>query len=404
MKKYLVTGGAGFIGANFVKYILGKWGEEIEVVILDNLTYAGNLMTIKSELELDNVNFVKGDIGDNELVGRLMRDFDPDYVVNFAAESHVDRSITNPRLFMETNILGTQNMLECARQAWLDGTDEDGKPKYRNGKKFLQISTDEVYGSLSKDFDEPHELTVSEDVERVISGRDDIKTFGLNFFTEQTPLAPRSPYSAAKTSADLIAMAYYETYGLPVNITRCSNNYGPYHFPEKLIPLMINNVLEGKELPVYGRGVNVRDWLYVEDHAKAIDMVLRKGRIGEVYNIGGFNEEENISIVKTILEVMARIMEQEPAYRKLLKNGDWKAIGSDMIRFVADRPGHDLRYAIDPTKIATELGWYPETPFKAGIERTVRWYIDNQEWVESVTSGDYQRYYQEMYGNRNANH
>ena len=404
MKKYLVTGGAGFIGANFVKYILGKWGEEIEVVILDNLTYAGNLMTIKSELELDNVNFVKGDIGDNELVGRLMRDFDPDYVVNFAAESHVDRSITNPRLFMETNILGTQNMLECARQAWLDGTDEDGKPKYRNGKKFLQISTDEVYGSLSKDFDEPHELTVSEDVERVISGRDDIKTFGLKFFTEQTPLAPRSPYSAAKTSADLIAMAYYETYGLPVNITRCSNNYGPYHFPEKLIPLMINNVLEGKELPVYGRGVNVRDWLYVEDHAKAIDMVLRKGRIGEVYNIGGFNEEENISIVKTILEVMARIMEQEPAYRKLLKNGDWKAIGSDMIRFVADRPGHDLRYAIDPTKIATELGWYPETPFKAGIERTVRWYIDNQEWVESVTSGDYQRYYQEMYGNRNANH
>ena len=404
MKKYLVTGGAGFIGANFVKYILGKWGEEIEVVILDNLTYAGNLMTIKSELELDNVNFVKGDIGDNELVGRLMRDFDPDYVVNFAAESHVDRSITNPRLFMETNILGTQNMLECARQAWLDGTDEDGKPKYRNGKKFLQISTDEVYGSLSKDFDEPHELTVSEDVERVISGRDDIKTFGLKFFTEQTPLAPRSPYSAAKTSADLIAMAYYETYGLPVNITRCSNNYGPYHFPEKLIPLMINNVLEGKELPVYGRGVNVRDWLYVEDHAKAIDMVLRKGRVGEVYNIGGFNEEENISIVKTILEVMARIMEQEPTYRKLLKNGDWKAIGSDMIRFVADRPGHDLRYAIDPTKIATELGWYPETPFKAGIERTVRWYIDNQEWVESVTSGDYQRYYQEMYGNRNANH
>ena len=199
-------------------------------------------------------------------------------------------------------------------------------------------------------------------------------------------------------------MAYYETYGLPVNITRCSNNYGPYHFPEKLIPLMINNVLEGKELPVYGRGVNVRDWLYVEDHAKAIDMVLRKGRVGEVYNIGGFNEEENISIVKTILEVMARIMEQEPTYRKLLKNGDWKAIGSDMISFVADRPGHDMRYAIDPTKIATELGWYPETPFKEGIERTVRWYIDNQEWVESVTSGDYQRYYQEMYGNRNANH
>ena len=248
MKKYLVTGGAGFIGANFVKYLLGKWGGDVEITILDSLTYAGNPMTIKDELELDNVRFVKGDIGDSRLVEKVIGETDPDYIVNFAAETHVDRSITNPRLFLETNILGTHNMLECARRAWLTGKDENGRPTYREGKKFLQISTDEVYGSLAKDFDSPRELHLDSEVKRVVEGRENLQTFGETFFTENTPLAPRSPYSAAKTSADMITMAYYETYNLPVNITRCSNNYGPYQFPEKLIPLIINNILEGRKL------------------------------------------------------------------------------------------------------------------------------------------------------------
>lgn len=400
MKKYLVTGAAGFIGANFVKYLLDKWKDDVEILILDALTYAGNPLTIKEEMERDNVTFVKGDIGDRELVERLMAEFDPDFVVNFAAESHVDRSITNPRLFLETNILGTQNMLDCARRAWLlEGTDELGHPRYRQGKKYLQISTDEVYGSLPKDFDEAQPLHLSDDVRPVVQGRDNLQTFGKGFFTETTPLAPRSPYSAAKTSADLITLAYHETYGLPINITRCSNNYGPYHFPEKLIPLIIKNVLEGKPLPVYGKGENVRDWLYVADHAKAIDMVLRDGRVGEIYNVGGFNEEQNITIVRTIIDTIARIMRDEPEYRKLLKH-PFENINYDMITYVTDRPGHDMRYAIDPTKIAVELGWYPETPFTEGIEKTVRWYLDNQEWVRGVTSGEYQKYYDEMYTNR----
>lgn len=399
MKKYLVTGGAGFIGANFVKYLLGKWGGDVEITILDSLTYAGNPMTIKDELELDNVRFVKGDIGDSRLVEKVIGETDPDYIVNFAAETHVDRSITNPRLFLETNILGTHNMLECARRAWLTGKDENGRPTYREGKKFLQISTDEVYGSLAKDFDSPRELHLDSEVKRVVEGRENLQTFGETFFTENTPLAPRSPYSAAKTSADMITMAYYETYNLPVNITRCSNNYGPYQFPEKLIPLIINNILEGKQLPVYGKGENVRDWLYVDDHAKGIDIVLRNGRIGEVYNIGGFNEEQNITIVKTIIDIIARIMREEPAYRHLLKH-PVENINHGLISYVSDRPGHDMRYAIDPHKIATELGWYPETPFTEGIEKTVRWNLDNREWIESVTSGEYQEYYEKMYGNR----
>lgn len=399
MTKYFVTGAAGFIGANFVKYLLKKWGDEVEILILDALTYAGNLLTIKEEIEMKNVRFVKGDIRDRELVDGLLKEFDPDFIVNFAAESHVDRSITNPGLFLGTNILGTQNMLDCARRAWLIGNDNNGRPVYREGKKFLQISTDEVYGSLSKDFNDAQKLEISEEIRSVVNGRDDLQTFGHNFFTESTPLAPRSPYSASKTSADLIVMAYHETYGLPVNITRCSNNYGPYHFPEKLIPLIINNILEGKPLPVYGRGENVRDWLYVEDHAKAIDLVLRNGRVGEVYNIGGFNEEQNISIVKTVIDIIAEIMQNEPDYQRLLKHLA-EDISYEMIHYVADRPGHDMRYAIDPTKIATELGWFPETTFKEGIRKTIRWYLDNQPWVESVTSGDYQRYYEEMYDNR----
>ncbi len=399
MKRYLVTGGAGFIGSNFVKYLLKKYGENVEILILDALTYAGNLLTIKDELNRPNVRFVKGDIADSELVTSLFAEFDPDYVVNFAAESHVDRSITHPRLFAMTNIIGTQNMLECARRAWLTGKDKNGKPVYKQGKKYLQISTDEVYGSLQRDFTEPQPLKVNAEIAKVIEGRSTPTTFGTKFFTEETPLAPRSPYSAAKTSADLFTLAYHETYGLPINITRCSNNYGPYHFPEKLIPLIIKNVLDGKKLPVYGKGENVRDWLYVADHAKAIDMVLRDGRNGDVYNIGGFNEEQNISIVKLIIDTILTIMNNEPHYRKLLKH-PLENINYGLITYVSDRPGHDMRYAIDPTKIATELGWYPETPFSEGIEKTIRWYLDNPEWVENVISGDYQNYYDQMYTNR----
>ncbi len=399
MKTYLVTGAAGFIGSNFVKHILAKHGDSIRVIILDALTYAGNLISIKDEIERPNVDFVKGGIGDKALVAKLMKDNDVDYVVNFAAESHVDRSITNPRLFLETNILGTQNLLDCAREAWFTGKDDNGKRLYAEGKKYLQISTDEVYGSLKKDFDEAHELKVDDKLKKVIGCRHNLKTYGKHFFTEECPLKPRSPYSASKTSADLIVLAYHSTYDLPVNITRCSNNYGPYHFPEKLIPLVIKNTLEGKKLPVYGKGENVRDWLYVEDHCKAIDMVLRNGRIGEVYNIGGFNEESNINIVKQIISIISRVMHEQPEYQKLLKC-PLEAVSDSLIEYVADRPGHDMRYAIDPTKIATELGWYPETPFSEGIEKTVKWNLDNQQWVDSVTSGDYQKYYEQMYANR----
>lgn len=399
MKTYLVTGAAGFIGSNFVKYILKKHGNDVNIIIVDALTYAGNLASIKEEIELQNVSFVKADITDYAAIKSIFDSHHIDFVVNFAAESHVDRSITNPKLFLETNIIGTQTMLQCAREAWFVGKDADGTNCYQPGARYLQISTDEVYGSLSKDFEEAQPLSVSAEVKKVISGRENLQTFGKHFFTETTPLSPRSPYSASKTSADMLTMAYHETYGLPICITRCSNNYGPYHFPEKLIPLVIKNVLEGKSLPVYGKGLNVRDWLYVEDHCKGIDMVLRHGRVGEVYNIGGFNEESNIEIVKRIIAIIARIMRDEPKYQKLLKV-DLSRINNDLITYVADRPGHDMRYAIDPTKIATELGWYPETPFTEGIEKTVRWNLDHQDWVESVTSGDYQHYYEQMYNNR----
>ncbi len=399
MKRYLITGGAGFIGANFVKYLIDRHGNEAKLLVLDALTYAGNLGNLSVELERDNVEFVKGDIGDPALVDMLMEEFDPDYVVNFAAETHVDRSIANPRLFLETNIIGTQCLLEACRKAWFTGKDGEGRPVYREGKKYLQISTDEVYGSLTRDFDEPQALELQGAVSEVARGRNDLQTFGRGFFTETTPLAPRSPYSAAKASADLITQAYNETYGLPVNITRCSNNYGPYQFPEKLIPLIINNILHGNKLPVYGKGLNVRDWLYVDDHAKAIDLVLRRGLTGEVYNIGGFNEEQNITIVKTVIGIIRNIMDSEPHYRELLKH-PVENINNELISYVTDRPGHDMRYAIDPGKIATELGWIPETSFAEGIEKTVRWYLDNPEWIENVTSGDYQRYYDEMYSNR----
>ena len=399
MKTYLVTGAAGFIGANFLKHILKKYEgkEDIRVIVVDCLTYAGNLGTIKEDLKDGRVKFEKVDIKDREEIGRIFSENNIDFVVNFAAESHVDRSIENPQIFLETNILGTQNLLENAKKAWTVGKDENGYPVYRKGVRYLQVSTDEVYGSLSKDYDEAIELVIEdEEVKKVVKGREDLKTYGEKFFTEGTPLDPRSPYSASKTGADHIVIAYGETYRLPINITRCSNNYGPYHFPEKLIPLMIKNVLEGKNLPVYGKGENVRDWLYVEDHCKGIDIVVNSGKIGEVYNIGGFNEEQNINIVKLIIDIIREELEASEEYRKVLRT-DIKNINYDLITYVQDRLGHDMRYAIDPSKIARELGWYPETDFKTGIRKTVRWYLENQQWVNEVI---YQKYYDEMYGGK----
>lgn len=382
MKTYLVTGAAGFIGSNFIKYLLYKKykEEEIKIIVLDLLTYAGNYGTIKDDIDGKRCVFVHGDIRDRELADKLFSENDIDYVVNFAAESHVDRSIENPQLFLETNILGTQNLLDAARRAWVTGKDETGYPVWKAGKRFHQVSTDEVYGSLGKD----------------------------GFFTENTQLCPHSPYSASKTSADMIVMAYHDTYHMPVSITRCSNNYGPYHFPEKLIPLIINNILEGKQLPVYGKGDNVRDWLYVEDHCKAIDLVVREGKEGEVYNVGGHNEMTNIDIVKLTIKTIHDMMAEDKELRKILKKQvkdadgeiaiDW--INDSLITFVKDRLGHDQRYAIDPTKIKNDLGWYPETMFAEGIVKTIKWNLDNQEWVKEVTSGDYQKYYEQMYSNR----
>ena len=382
MKTYLVTGAAGFIGANFIKYLLYKKyaNDDIRVVVLDALTYAGNLGTIKDDIDNRRCFFVKGDIRDRELADRLFSEYDIDYVVNFAAESHVDRSIEDPQLFLSVNILGTQNLLDAARRAWVTGRDSQGYPAWKPGKRFHQVATDEVYGSLGAE----------------------------GYFTEETPLCPHSPYSASKTSADLFVMAYRATYPMPVSITRCSNNYGPYHFHEKLIPLIINNILEGMPLPVYGEGRNVRDWLYVEDHCKAIDLVVRQGREGEIYNVGCHNEMRNIDIVKLIISTIHDMMAEDKQLRKVLRKQvigddgeisiDW--INDSLITHVADRLGHDQRYAIDPTKIKNELGWYPETRFADGIVKTIRWNLENQEWIKDVTSGDYQKYYEQMYGNR----
>lgn len=382
MKSYLVTGAAGFIGANFIKYMLAQY-DDIRIVVLDLLTYAGNLGTIAEDIDNKRCFFVKGDICDRSLVDKLFTDYHFNYVVNFAAESHVDRSIENPQLFLQTNILGTQNLLDAAKQAWTTGKDETGYPTWREGVRFHQVSTDEVYGSLGTD----------------------------GYFTETTPLNPHSPYSASKTSADLFVQAYSDTYKMPVSITRCSNNYGPYHFPEKLIPLIIKNILEGKKLPVYGDGSNVRDWLYVEDHCKAIDLVLHKGRTGEVYNVGGHNERTNLEIVKLTIRTIHHLMNENPAYREVLKKRetdpdgqisiDW--INDSLITFVKDRLGHDQRYAIDPTKINNELGWSPETSFETGIVKTIRWYLEHQSWVDSIVGGDYIKYYEQMYSGRELN-
>ena len=401
MKTYLVTGAAGFIGANYLKYILNKYkNDEIKVIVVDVLTYAGNLGTIAEEIKDERVKFEKVDIRDQKEIARIFSENEIDFVVNFAAESHVDRSIENPQIFLETNILGTQNLLENAKKAWTVSKDENGYPVYREGVKYLQVSTDEVYGSLSKDYDTAIDLVIDdEEVKKVVKNRKNLKTYGKKFFTEKTALDPRSPYSASKASADHIVIAYGETYKMPINITRCSNNYGPYHFPEKLIPLMIKNVLEGKKLPVYGKGDNVRDWLYVEDHCKGIDLVLRNADIYEIYNIGGFNEEQNINIVKLVIDILREEIENNDEYKKVLKT-DLQNINYDLITYVQDRLGHDMRYAIDPSKIARDLGWYPETDFETGIRKTVKWYLEHQDWVNEVVSGDYQKYYEEMYGNK----
>ena len=401
MKTYLVTGAAGFIGSNYLKYILNKYkDDDIRVIVVDVLTYAGNLGTIANEIKDERVKFEKVDIRDQREIARVFSENEVDFVVNFAAESHVDRSIENPQIFLETNILGTQNLLENAKKAWTIAKDENGYPVYKDGVKYLQVSTDEVYGSLSKDYDTAIDLVIDDDeVKKVVKNRTNLKTYGKKFFTEKTALDPRSPYSASKASADHIVIAYGETYKMPINITRCSNNYGPYHFPEKLIPLMIKNVLEGKKLPVYGKGDNVRDWLYVEDHCKGIDLVLRNADIYEIYNIGGFNEEQNINIVKLVIDILREEIENNDEYKKVLKT-DLQNINYDLITYVQDRLGHDMRYAIDPSKIARDLGWYPETDFETGIRKTVKWYLEHQDWVNEVVSGDYQKYYEEMYGNK----
>ena len=401
MKTYLVTGAAGFIGSNYLKYILNKYkNDDIKVIVVDVLTYAGNLGTIAKEIKDERVKFEKVDIRDQKEIARIFSENEVDFVVNFAAESHVDRSIENPQIFLETNILGTQNLLENAKKAWTVAKDENGYPIYKDGVKYLQVSTDEVYGSLSKDYDTAIDLVIDdEEVKKVVKNRTNLKTYGKKFFTEKTSLDPRSPYSASKASADHIVIAYGETYKMPINITRCSNNYGPYHFPEKLIPIMIKNVLEGKKLPVYGKGDNVRDWLYVEDHCKGIDLVLRNADIYEIYNIGGFNEEQNINIVKLVIDILRQEIENNDEYKKVLKT-DLKNINYDLITYVQDRLGHDMRYAIDPSKIARDLGWYPETDFETGIRKTVKWYLEHQNWVNEVVSGDYQKYYEEMYGNK----
>lgn len=351
MKTYLVTGGAGFIGSNFVLYLMGKY-PNVRIINVDKLTYAGNLENLASIEGDKRHEFIQADICDGEAMARLLSSENIDYVVNFAAESHVDRSIEAPEMFAETNVMGTVTLLNAAKAAWEQPDGMFGDHKY------LQVSTDEVYGSLGE----------------------------TGFFTESTPLDPHSPYSASKAAADLFVKAYGDTYGFPVNITRCSNNYGPFQFPEKLIPLMIHNALEHCDLPVYGDGMNVRDWLYVEDHCKAIDLVLQKGELGEVYNIGGHNERPNLFIVKTIISYIHDHVDD--------------TVDEGLIRHVTDRKGHDRRYGIDPKKITDALGWYPETRFEDGIVKTIQWYLDHAEWVEHVTSGAYQDYYQRMYGNR----
>ena len=348
----IVTGGAGFIGSNFVFHMLNKY-PDYRIICLDKLTYAGNLSTLEPVMDNPNFCFVKADICDREAVNKLFEEEHPDMVVNFAAESHVDRSIENPGIFLETNIMGTQTLMDACRKYGI--------------KRYHQVSTDEVYGDLPLD-------------------RPDL------FFTEETPIHTSSPYSSSKAGADLLVLAYYRTYGLPVTISRCSNNYGPYHFPEKLIPLMIANALADKPLPVYGEGLNVRDWLYVEDHCKAIDLIIHNGRVGEVYNVGGHNEKQNIEIIHIIIETLQEMLPDSDPRKKL--------VSKDLITYVEDRKGHDRRYAIAPDKIKAEIGWEPETMFKDGIRLTIKWFFEHEDWMKNVTSGDYQKYYEDMYAGK----
>ncbi|MFH5835235.1 dTDP-glucose 4,6-dehydratase [Proteiniclasticum sp. C24MP] len=348
MKTILVTGGAGFIGSNFVKLMLKKH-PEYKIINIDALTYAGNLENLKDIDNNSNYEFMKVDIRDREKIEEIFKNIEITSVVNFAAESHVDRSIEEPEVFLTTNIIGTQVLLDTAKKYWKVCPSDKYCKEYKPGVRFLQVSTDEVYGALGE----------------------------TGMFVETMPLMPNSPYSASKASADMIVRAYNETFGMPVNITRCSNNYGPYQFPEKLIPLIINNCLKGKELPVYGDGMQVRDWLHVSDHCSAIDTVLHKGKDGEVYNIGGNNEKANISIVKLIISTLGK--------------------SENLIKYVKDRPGHDRRYAIDNTKITTELGWEPAYTFEQGMEETIQWYLENTKWIENIISGDYENYYDMMY-------
>lgn len=357
MKIYLVTGGCGFIGSNYIRYMFNKYGKAIQIINLDKLTYAGNPANLSDMEKSYNYKFIKGDICDRTIVRRIFQQYDIDRVVHFAAESHVDRSIKSPEVFVVTNVLGTLMLLDAAKEAW-----EISPGEYKMDKKFLHVSTDEVYGSLEEDG---------------------------TYFYETTAYAPHSPYSASKASSDMLVKSYIDTYHFPANITNCSNNYGPYQFPEKLIPLVINNALGGKSIPIYGDGRNIRDWLYVEDHAKGIDMVQEQGRLYETYNIGGHNEKRNIEIVQTIIEILLEMLPDSDVRRA--------NVSQDLITFVEDRKGHDRRYAIAPDKIKEEIGWYPETKFQDGIRKTIKWYLDNPEWLDNVVSGEYQRYYQEMY-------
>ncbi len=360
MRTYLVTGGAGFIGSNYIHYMFKKYGDDIRIINVDVLTYAGNLENLRDIENRSNYTFVKADITDSEAIAKIFAENDIDRVVHFAAESHVDRSIKDPEVFVRTNVLGTAVMLNCAKAAW-----ELPDGSFKEGKKFLHVSTDEVYGSLS----EPD-----------------------TYFYETTPYSPHSPYSASKASSDMLVKAYMDTYHFPANITNCSNNYGPYQFPEKLIPLIINNALHGKQLPVYGDGKNVRDWLFVEDHAKAIDMVQEQGRLFETYNVGGHNEKENIEIIHIILDTLQEMLPEGDPRKEL--------VSEKLITYVTDRKGHDRRYAIAPDKIKAEIGWEPETMFKEGIKKTIKWYFEHEDWMANVTSGDYQKYYDSMYQNR----
>ena len=377
MKNILITGGAGFIGSHVVRLFVNKY-PEYNIINLDKLTYAGNLANLKDIENKPNYTFVKADICDFDTIYALFQQYDIDGVIHLAAESHVDRSIKDPFTFARTNVMGTLSLLQAAKLYW------ESKPEKWEGKRFYHISTDEVYGAL--------ELTHPEGIEppftTTASSGEHHMAYGEDFFYETTKYNPHSPYSASKASSGHFVRAYHDTYGLPTIVTNCSNNYGPYQFPEKLIPLFINNIRQGKPLPVYGKGENVRDWLYVVDHARAIDVIFHEGKIADTYNIGGFNEWKNIDLIKVIIKTVDR----------LLGNEEGKSLS--LITYVTDRAGHDLRYAIDSTKLKDELGWEPSLQFEEGIEKTVRWYLDNQEWMDNITSGDYEKYYEEMYKGR----